>query len=104
MLIRGKVVRETAPKFELWEELVKMPGTVVNTNTLVRATEFNALRAVFAGRPAAHDRGDRGTIRGTSPPPRGEGAALAGEDRAIADGGGRRPWPSIAGGWVSAQA
>jgi len=45
-------VRETAPKFELWEELVKMPGTVVNTNTLVRATEFNALRAVFAdGQP-----------------------------------------------------
>jgi alpha-maltose-1-phosphate synthase len=44
-LIRG-------PHFELWEELVKMPGTVVNTNTLVRATEFNALRAVFAdGQP-----------------------------------------------------
>ena len=40
------------PHFELWEEIVKMPGTVVNTNTLVRATEFNALRAAFAdGRP-----------------------------------------------------
>ena len=36
------------PHFELWEEIVKMPGTVVNTHTLVRATEFNALRAVFA--------------------------------------------------------
>jgi starch synthase len=40
-LIRG-------PHFELWEEIVKMPGTVVNTHTLVRAVEFNALRAVFA--------------------------------------------------------
>ena len=40
------------PHFELWKEIVKMPGTVVNTNTLVRATEFNALRAAFAdGRP-----------------------------------------------------
>jgi starch synthase len=36
------------PHFELWEEIVKMPGTIVNTHTLVRATEFNALRAVFA--------------------------------------------------------
>ncbi|MBX9777190.1 MAG: glycosyltransferase family 4 protein [Xanthobacteraceae bacterium] len=36
------------PHFELWEELVKMPGTVVNTHTLVRAAEFNALRAIFS--------------------------------------------------------
>jgi hypothetical protein len=26
----------------------QMPGTVVNTQVLVRATEFNALRAVLA--------------------------------------------------------
>jgi hypothetical protein len=48
-LVRG-------PHFELWEEIVKMPGTVVNTHTLVRAVEFNALRAVFAdGRPHTID-------------------------------------------------
>ena len=40
------------PHFELWEEIVKMPGTVVNPHTLIRAVEFGALRAAFAdGRP-----------------------------------------------------
>jgi alpha-maltose-1-phosphate synthase len=38
----------SGPHFELWEEIVKMPGTVVNTHALIRATEFNALRAAFA--------------------------------------------------------
>jgi alpha-maltose-1-phosphate synthase len=38
----------SGPHFELWEEIVKMPGTVVNMNALVRAKEFNALRAAFA--------------------------------------------------------
>jgi glycosyltransferase involved in cell wall biosynthesis len=42
----------SGPHFELWEEIVKMPGTVVNPHTLVRAVEFSALRALFAdGKP-----------------------------------------------------
>jgi hypothetical protein len=36
------------PHFDLWDELVKMPGTVVNPHVLVRSSEFNALRAAFA--------------------------------------------------------
>ncbi len=48
-LVRG-------PHFELWEELVKMPGTVVNPHVLVRASDFAALRAAFAdGQPRTPD-------------------------------------------------
>ena len=89
------------PHFELWEEIVKMPGTVVNTHTLVRATEFNALRAVFADGRSAHDRGDREGICRTNPPPRGAGAALAGEDRAIADRGAEQRRHKIAAAGVT---
>lgn len=48
-LVRG-------PHFELWEELVKMPGTVVNPHVLVRASDFATLRAAFAdGQPRTPD-------------------------------------------------
>lgn len=48
-LVRG-------PHFEFWEELVKMPGTVVNPHVLVRAADFAALRSAFAdGQPRTPD-------------------------------------------------
>jgi hypothetical protein len=37
------------PHFAMWDRLTKMPGIVVNPHVLVRASEFDALRAVFAG-------------------------------------------------------
>ncbi len=40
---------KAGPHFELWDEIVKMPGVVVNMHVLVRAAEFNALRAAFSG-------------------------------------------------------
>ena len=50
--LNGGVSVASGPHFELWEEIVKMPGTIVNPHVLVRATEFTALRAAFAdGRP-----------------------------------------------------
>ena len=35
------------PHYELWDELTKMPGTVVNPYVLMRGADFAALRAAF---------------------------------------------------------
>jgi hypothetical protein len=54
--IEGRTPLMPGPYFELWDEIIKMPGTVVNTHVLVRAAEFNALRAQFAdGLPRSVD-------------------------------------------------
>jgi alpha-maltose-1-phosphate synthase len=46
--MRGGTNLMCGPHFELWDEIVKMPGTVVNTHSLVRSSDFKALRAAFA--------------------------------------------------------
>jgi glycosyltransferase involved in cell wall biosynthesis len=46
--IEGRTRLMPGRHFELWDDLVKLPGTVVNVHVLVRATEFNALKAMFA--------------------------------------------------------
>jgi starch synthase len=54
--MQGGTSLARGPHFELWEEIVRMPGTVVNVHSLVRGAEFNALRAAFAdGRPRTID-------------------------------------------------
>jgi starch synthase len=35
------------PHYELWDELTKMPGTVINPHVLMRAADFAALREAF---------------------------------------------------------
>jgi alpha-maltose-1-phosphate synthase len=50
--VEARTLLSPGPHFELWDEIIKMPGIVLNTNVLIRAADFNALRAVFAdGRP-----------------------------------------------------
>jgi alpha-maltose-1-phosphate synthase len=54
--VRGDTRLVRGPHFELWEELVKMPGIVVNPHVLVRANDFAALRKAFAdGQPRTPD-------------------------------------------------
>jgi glycosyltransferase involved in cell wall biosynthesis len=48
--IEGHTRLMPGPHFELWDDLIKLPGTVVNAHVLVRATELNALKAIFADR------------------------------------------------------
>jgi alpha-maltose-1-phosphate synthase len=54
--LRGDTRLVCGPHFELWEELVKMPGAVLNPHVLVRANDFVALRKAFAdGQPRTPD-------------------------------------------------
>jgi hypothetical protein len=54
--IQGDAQLMRGPHFELWDELVKMPGTVVNPHVLVRGSDFAALRSAFAdGEPRTAD-------------------------------------------------
>jgi hypothetical protein len=46
--IEGRTRLMPGPHYEVWEDIVKLPGMIVNANVLVRATEFDALRAAFA--------------------------------------------------------
>lgn len=46
--LQGSTALESGPHFELWDEVVKMPGTVVNKHALVRSEEFTALKKAFA--------------------------------------------------------
>lgn len=47
--IEGRTRLVPGPHYEFWDDIVKMPGMVVNAHVLIRATEFNALHAAFAG-------------------------------------------------------